>query len=427
MSGAVPKTRRGGSPFSRGAVLAVLLIGFCAFLAMLYFIAAGDTGEPNRTGAAHASSRGLNGYAGLVELLEADGIAVNRSREIGELDTSDLLILTPPRNTDAEGLSEVLKDREYVGPTMVILPKWIASQITGEISDEDRDRLQRDWVELLDVSRVAWTEELPEPFAFADALNDREGVDQPTWGGLGLTGSLPTASARYVEATPGFDPLIIDASGNMLAFHVVGEPGTEYYENAHWTLFVVEPDLVNNYGLSDPNRAAAAIALVQEAGYGDVERVTFDLTFNGYGNSMNLLMLAFQPPFLAATLCLILAMIIIGWRAFLRFGPNAVVGPEIAFGKRRLVANGAGLVVRAKRLGLLAEPYITLIERRLARSLGIAHPDPEAIDAALAVRLPGEEPYSLRAARLHNATKPAEILRAARALSELSSKLNSKR
>ena len=31
---------------------------------------------------------------------------------------------------------------------------------------------------------------------------------------------------------------------------------------------------------------------------------------------------------------------------------------DAAFGKRRLVTNGAGLIVRGNRLGLLADPYI---------------------------------------------------------------------
>ncbi|MEM7780873.1 MAG: DUF4350 domain-containing protein [Pseudomonadota bacterium] len=425
MSEFPPPSQR-ANPFSRGAVLGVVLVGFAAFLAMLYFIAAGDTGGPDQTGTAHANSRGLNGYAGLVQLLENEGIDVERSRDRAGLDTPDLLILTPPRNTEPEELAAVLDDRQYFGPTLVILPKWATGRVTGELSDEDRERVQRDWVELLGPGRASWTEDLPAPFNFSHELDSSGASELSRWGGLGLSGVLPTNTKLYVEPDPTFDPLIIDASGNMLAFNVIGLPGSDYYENSHWTMFVVEPDLLNNYGLADANRAAAALALVQEAGYGDVNNVTFDMSLHGFGETMNLLTLAFQPPFLAATLCLILALIIIGWRAFLRFGASAVSGPEIAFGKRRLVANGAGLIIRANRLGLLADPYIALHERRLARALGIAHPDADTIDKALAIRLPQEEPFSLRAARLHNAIKPLQILRAARDLSDLTAKLNTK-
>lgn len=423
MSAAVATSSRGASPFSRGAVFAVVAVGFAAFVSMLYFIGAGDTGGPGESGFAHASSRGLDGYAGLAQLLEAEGIEVEKSRRADGLDTTDLLILTPSRFTEAGELASLLNERQYLGPTMVVLPKWATGRITGDLSDEDEDRVRSDWVELIGAGRVDWTKDLPAPFTF-DLEMDSRGTGNPSrWGGLELSGRLPTSSKVYVEQGRGFDPLIIDDAGRMLAFHVVGLPGSDYYENAHWVTFVVEPDLMNNYGLSDGARAAAALALVREAGYGDMDAVTMDLSLHGLGGSTNLLTLAFQPPFLAATLCLIIALLIVGWRAFLRFGPTAVSGQEIAFGKQRLVSNGAGLIVRARRLGLLADPYVTLMERRLGKLLGIARPDPESIDHALAIRLPGEEPFSSRAERLKDATKPMEILRAARALNELTGKL----
>ena len=420
---AAAQTDRGASPFSRGGLLAVLVVGFAAFIAMLYFIGAGDTGGKDNSGVAHASARGLDGYAGLVELLKADGVDVTLSRDRDGLETLDLLILTPPRGSEPEELASLLRDRQYLGPTLVILPKWATGRVSGNISEEDRERVRRDWVELLGAGTLPWTNELGEPFDFEHKIQNYPNTAAVTWSGLDLAGSLPTQTTMYAEQAPGFEPLIVDQSGRMLAFHVMGAPGTDYYENAHWVTFVTEPDLVNNYGLSDARRAAAALALVREAGYGDQDRVTFDLALGGYGNSVNLLTLAFQPPFLAATLCMILAMVIVGWRAFLRFGPTAAPEQEIAFGKRRLVTNGAGLIVRARRLGLLAEPYIRLVERRLGRALGITRPDAAAIDHALAVRLPDEEPFSIRAARLHNADKPMEILRAAKALNELTGKL----
>jgi hypothetical protein len=148
------------------------------------------------------------------------------------------------------------------------------------------------------------------------------------------------------------------------------------------------------------------------------------MTLNGFGASENLLTLAFRPPFLAATLCLLLALLIIGWRAFMRFGPPAVAaGPNIAFGKRQLITNGAGMILRARRFALLAAPYAALSSRRIAERLGLSRPDPQAIDAALARRLPLEEPFTRRAARLEAAETPAEILAAAQALGELNTKL----
>lgn len=422
MSGMVIDNRR-ASPFSRATILGVILAGFIAFVAMLYFIGAGDTGDRGRTGAAHAASNGLNGFAGLVRLLENEDMEVTLSRTRADLDTTDLLILTPPEFSDPEEFGQILENRQYLGPTLVILPKWQATRPPTNIPDEVAEKFKDGWVQLGSAFPAEWTKDLPEPFGFELEIEQLGEDEAPYWSGLGIEGELPTKTIVYARENPLQSALITDAAGHILALNILGEEDSSYYNDAHWTIFVVDPDLMNNYGLADPQRAAAALALVREAGYNDFTPVTIDLTLHGFGGSTNLLTLAFQPPFLAATICLILAMLIIGWRAFLRFGASAAVGPEMAFGKKRLVTNGAGLIVRARRLGLLAEPYIALSGRKLARTLGLARFEPEAIDHALAVRLPEEEPYSLRAERLRKAHSPTEILRAAQALDELTRKL----
>lgn len=416
-------TRR-ASPFSRLTVLAVVFVGFLAFIALLYFLSAGDTGERKSTTAAHASATGLNGYAGFARLLEKEGFDVELSRTPSGLETTDLLVLTPPMNADAEEIGQIIANRDYLGPTLVILPKWQASGPPNNLQSESADKFKDGWVQLGGGIEQTWAEDLPGVFSLDQEVEVLDKDATLGWEGVETAGELPTRTIAYAEENALHSPLITDDAGHTLALSVLGEEGSDYYDDAHWTIFVVEPDLVNNYGLAKPENAEAALALVREAGYGgDYESVTIDMTLNGFGGADNLLTLAFRPPFLAATLCLILAMLIVGWRAFLRFGPAAVSGPEIAFGKKRLVSNGAGLIVRANRFGLLAAPYADLSARRLAQRLGLIKPDPEAIDAALAARLPDEEPYSLRAERLREAQSPTDILRAAQALRELEGKL----
>ncbi|MEL7198328.1 MAG: DUF4350 domain-containing protein [Pseudomonadota bacterium] len=413
------RSGRGKSPFSKATLLFVILVGFAAFLALLYFLSGGDDGQRDNNGAAHAASTGLNGYAGLVRLLDSEGYDVSTSRSPSGLETSDLLVLTPPSFMDPDDLADILSNREFLGPTLVVLPKWWANLPPRNLPDETADKFKRGWVQLGDGFPVSWSEELPAPFAFEHETEDLEKDEEPSWEGFGLSGELPTRTIAYVEANEAFDPLVTDAAGHVLAMNVLGEEGSDYYDNAQWTVFVLEPDLMNNYGLADENRAAAALALVQEAGYGPGTGVTFDLTLNGFGGTVNLLTLAFRPPFLAATLCLLLAIVIVGWRAFLRFGPAAASGPDIAFGKSRLVGNGASLIVRAGRLRLLAEPYATLSAARVAKAMGLAKSDPEAIDAAMQSRLPHEEPFTHRTAKLRNANSASEIVRAAKSLSGL--------
>jgi hypothetical protein len=411
--------------FSRGGALALIVGGTALFFALIWLIGAGaEFGGGGRNGQAHAAANGLNGYAGLVQLVEAEGYDVSRSRSPAALTTPDLLVLTPPPYFEAEEFAKLLKARELQGPTLVILPKWETYTPPRELPQEVRDKFKRGWVLLGGALAVDWTAELPAPYTIKHARAVLPDNRKPTWGGMGLKGTMPTHQILFAESSPAYKSLIIDASGRALAAKVNGydnEAG-EYIEP---TVFVTDADLMNNYGLSDGNRAAAAIALVNDLTYdGDIETVTFDLTQSGFGGQENLLTLAFRPPFLAATLCLLMALLIIGWRGFQRFGPPAAAaGPDIAFGKQRLIANGASLVLRARRFGLLAAPYAALSARRIAERLGLARADGAAIDAAMARRLPLEEPFTRRAARLEAATKPADILTAAKALDDLATKL----
>jgi hypothetical protein len=448
--------------FSRAGALALVAGGFALFLAVLYLMAAGEdfASETGRGGAAHAASNGLNGYAGLVRLVEAQGYDAERSRSPAGLETRGLLVLTPTTFGGAETLAEILKQRTYRGPTLVIMPKWWANPPPQTLPPAARDKFKRGWVVLGGALPAPWAEDLPAPFAFnhrssrgkgsPDAMmaspNTPPAPSPPPpppkpgrWSGFGLSGTLPAAPTLHAEVVGEHTKVITDPAGRVLAFAVnpaaaeaadaaADNPPVllEYARPPQPVIFLVEPDLANNYGLADPVRAAAAIALIDRlAKENDIDSVTFDMTLNGFGASENLLTLAFRPPFLAATLCLLVALLIVGWRAFLRFGPAAVAaGPDIAFGKRQLITNGAALILRARRFALLARPYAALSARRLAERLGLSRPDPEAIDAALARRLPDEEPYTNRAARLEAASKPADILAAAKALDDLNHKLS---
>ncbi|MFN4020186.1 MAG: DUF4350 domain-containing protein [Erythrobacter sp.] len=414
----------GNAAFSRGGALALVLGGFGLFLALIWLIGSGEGMDSGNNGEAHAAAKGLNGYAGLVRLAAANGYDVTRSRSPAGIETRGLLVLTPPLDADAEELGKLLQKRENIGPTLVILPKWSALRPPANLPSAAREKFKPGWVILGDPLAADWPTLLPAPYGFTHKLDTLDQKRRARWSGLGVTGILPTASVAHALTRDGQETLVSDAAGRVLALRLVGRQGTDVHDNAHWTVFLADPDLANNYGLADAQRAAVAMALINRAAYDGSRQVTFDLTLNGFGASENLLTLAFRPPFLAATLCLLLALLIIGWRAFKRFGAAAEGGPAIAFGKERLIANGAGLILRARRFHLLGAPYAALSARRLADRLGLARPDPQALDEALARRLPSEEPFSRRAARLEAAGKPADILAAAQALADLAAKLS---
>lgn len=450
--------------FSRLGAFALVAGGFALFLAMLWLMGAdADFGGERGRGQAHASSNGLNGYSGLVRLVEAQGYSVERSRNPEALKTRDLLVLTPGIYADAEEIGKILEERRFLGPTLVIMAKWWANQPGPTLPPKVQAKFKRGWVMINSAAPSEWPAELPAAYRFTHAVyppppdvaamivKPKAPAADPTkppaakptkpaaparWSGMGLAGTLPREVVLHADLEDGQEALITDAAGRVLAFGMnLGareevdtgdeEGETTFAPNLYPVIVLADPDLANNYGLADAKRAAAAIALVDELTVPeDIDHVTFDMTLNGFGASENLLTLAFRPPFLAATLSLLVALLIVGWRAFQRFGPAAASGgPDIAFGKRQLIMNGAGLIVRARRFRLLGAPYAALAARRLVERLGLARPDPQAIDAALARRLPSEEPFTRRAARMEEAVKPADILAAAQGLDDLATKL----
>jgi len=414
--------------FNPRVVLVMLLFGALAFLAMLWFIGSGQTGQQN-DGGTHAAAKGLTGFAGLAALIEAEGHAVTLSRNPGDLDDESLLILTPPSFTAAEELGEIIAARRYQGPTILVLPKWHATQVKANPTNGAKDG----WVTLGGSGPPGWTAELEGDLAL-NAKVDAISARGAHWRGVGMAGRLPDPRAVMALDEAKVVPLVRDVKGRVLAGYLsdgglypvlaeaagvpAGDP--DKLDSNRWNVLVVaEPDLLNNYGMADRGRAELAHELIDLAMEGEDLDVVFDLTLNGFGGARNLLTLAFAPPFLAATLCLILAMVVVAWRAFRRFGPPLAEARPLAFGKGRLVANSAAFIQRTGRLHLLARPYAELVAARIARLLGLRQADEGVIDALLARRAPDAMPFSAHMAALRSAKGKHETLRAARALAEL--------
>jgi hypothetical protein len=410
------------NPFSIGTVLALVLFGAGVFVALLWMIGA-DSGGSANNGGSHAGSKGLHGYAALASLLEKRGYQVSLSRNTARLDDPGLLILTPPQNAKGADIERIVAKRRWIGPTIVITPKWIAipAGSTGK----------RGWVSPVGTAAPEWK-------GFLDQVSVRIAPGTKRWSALGASGPLAEPRAVETGTGRGLEPLVADQNGNVLAAYLQDDgyyPALESIslekiwpvgdEDDLYPLVVVfEPDLLDNYGMARKENAVLADRLIAATLAGGPKVAMFDLTLNGLGRSANLLTLAFTPPYLAATLCLLIAALVLGWRAFLRFGPALAATRAIAFGKRPLVSNAAGLIRRTRRFHLVTQPYADAARERIARSLGLPRAaSPEAadteIDQALALRLPDSESFSALAARLRAERRPLAILRAAQALHSL--------
>ena len=405
--------------FSPRAALGLVAVGAVAFLVLLYAIGAGLTGGGNN-GGAHALSKGLTGYAGLASLLERTGAPVVRSRDPAALDDPGLLVLTPPHDTDDAELARIVEARRRIGPTLVVLPKWIAVPARGNAAKSG-------WVQLLGAEAPGWLDSLGEGLGAKAGQADLAHFDPGP-------GSAKLAAPKQVQyltiAEDAAFALVHDSSGHALAAYLNDdgdyplldrlagwEPPEKPDRELHPVVIVAEPDLLDNRGLANESTAFNALELVRVTRGRANGPVIFDVTLNGLGRARNLLTLAFTPPFLAATLALLLAALAVAWRGFVRFGPPRLAARAIAFGKTALVENSAGLIRRAGRIRLLGAPYAALVAHRTLRALGLPPgSDVAAIDAAQTRRgLPGAA-FSAEAAALAAARKPADLVRHAAAL-----------
>lgn len=433
MSATDPAAQQARPPFSPRAVLALVVLGGIVFLAMLWMIGTGLAAGSTNDGGAHAGGKGLNGYAALAGYLERRGMTVRRSRSEGALDDPGLLVLTPPQAADGAELALIVATRRMIGPTMVITPKWDAFALPAGTA-----KAKQGWVQIGGATSPQWRGFLDELSLTLAPLPPAPGP--ALWRDRESAGRLPDPAQVQSGSGAALVPLVVDArSGRVLAGWLAdggfypglvdatlegGDPGDGDDAGAYPVVVVFEPDLLDNYGFRDFGNARLAERLVRAATGGEPGPVIFDLTLNGLGRSANLLTLAFTPPFLAATLCLVIAGIAVAWRAFLRFGPPQTAGRAIAFGKRALVGNAAGLVLRSRRHHLIAAPYAEAVRARLVRELALprladAAATEAAIDRALAARQPGAIPFSAIAARLRAARRPHDLLGAARELHQL--------
>lgn len=431
---------RASGPFGARGGAVIALIGMVLFLVTLWAAGQSMDQPPTTTAGASARGRGFDGFAAMASFLEKRAFKVDALQNDGLLGEPGLLVLTPPHQTDLARMERMISTHRRHGPVLLILPKWKPS---GLIRQVPKGKYKGASVEQLDPTIPhwgGWHDELAldlYPLASSSSTG--------RWSGLGASGVLPEIEAVQSAQGKGLVALVTDSeSDRILAGYLedggdypalrdaagvyagAGESGTG--PDLYPMVLVFEPDLLNNYGFARAESSQLAEKLVRILLGRQDKRIIMDLMLNGYAQQQregpSLIKQAFKPPFLAATICLILAAMVLFWRALHRFGPPLLATRAIAFGKRALVANSAGLIQRARRLHLLGGPYADAVRERLARTLALPpRLDPsaaeQAIDRALQVRSPQAEPFSLVAARLRSARRPADLVAAARQLHAL--------
>ncbi len=385
-------------------VLAMIVVGAIAFGAVMVLSAYQPQLSEGEDGRAHALSRSAVGYAGLVRLLRETGVTAEPVRSRGRDDSRSLLIATPEPSADAEGFAKL----DSAAPRLVILPKWQVTPMplrSGWVRKEGLlppvalDRL------LGSLSAGAKVDQ-----AESDVSVELRGAAKSYFGrrfSVGPVDRLQTLSG------PKLFPLLTDANGRVVLARVSPpEAGRPIY-------VLSEPDLVSNHGLQSVERAIAADAMIQGLRSGDGP-VAFDTTLNGFEKGRSLLQLAFEPPFLAATLCALAAALLTGLQAAVRFGPARRPERALALGKRALADNAAGLIRLAGREHAMGGRYAALVRDKVARAVGaprdLADEQLETFLDRLAARAGVSGRISALTTAARQARDPAALLRAAQDL-----------
>ena len=381
------------SPFNPRSMLVVLAVGILSFAAMLVLGAYAPDLRSGKNGGAHALSNAATGFSGLVTLAEATGDNPVIVRTEQMYDSEDLVVLSP--ESGRANLDKLLAQRT-TKPTLIILPKW------NTTPDEDH----RGWVSakgLIDVD---------EP----------QGVLAPEWPttvkrfhSVGpLTVVPPAASGIHFRAPhalqtisgPRLTPLITDRQGHIVLAKLGDRP----------LYLLADPDLLSNQGIADAGQARAALASLDYLNSTDAESILFDVTLNGLGHSPSPLRLAFDPPFLATTLAILAALILVSIQALNRFGPVRRRVRALAFGKAALIDNAAALVRKAGRETGFGARYAAM---RRDRAIALFRVPGRLSDGAIddyLDRIDRSRLFSKLAATTGESHHPADLLAAARAL-----------
>ncbi len=364
--------RADANPFSATTIIWMIVAGLLAFAGFLFLTAYAPKWDRGSDGGTHVLSKSGVGFSGLYALEKdwnGDDVALIENKD--EWYTKGLLIVPIEETMAPEALEALVRVRQASqmegATTLYILPKW----------DTQPDPKRRGWVSHMGTTAgppsklikvLGEVEVLPGTTDKGERVTGLDGVDLPA-----------PPDIRYISK--GVTPILSDSKDRTIL-------GMIDNDDTPAAFILADPDLLANHGLKTRAGAAAAIAILQALrpdGEGDI---AFIARLAGGSDNRNLLQLMFEPPFLAFTITLIAAALLVGLHALGRFGPPAIEGRAIPFGKRALADNVATLITRAGREDRLGDRYVTVVRDAAGAALGAGALTPEALETWLGT-LPG--------------------------------------
>lgn len=398
--------------FDPRVMIAVILVGVIGFIAMWALIALGPQLSADNNGRGHAMARSVQGFAGIVDLAERSDMWVEVRRKVVEAqpladdEGRTLLVLTPDFDSDPQDLAGLI-EAHGDEPVLLVLPKWK----TGP------HKTQKGWSGS-GSAIPAPANLLPQGFADDGDRPRLEDIARPAPVVLAGTGfDRGPVTLRAGE----WQLIAIGRNTPMLA--LPGSDDAVLLRAARGDLYVLtDPDLINNFAFASRGGARTALAVMDAvAEDSNAGGIAFDVTLNGLGSGgSGFLRLAFVPPFIGITLCLIAAGILALWQAAVRFGPARVMGRVIPISKLALIESSAELVAQTQRESDAVVPWLRGQREAVARAL---HAPPglagEALDQWIdrrRAKKDGANGFAALARRLLLARSTTDMLGTAREL-----------
>ncbi|MBK8161295.1 MAG: hypothetical protein IPK59_21940 [Rhodospirillaceae bacterium] len=330
-------------------LLALIMVGLTAFIGFTYLMI---FGENLISAGSDTFSHSAIGHKAFQESLQRLGIPVSISRfqSLEKAGAATLLVLAEPDNLDhGTRPLDALKGEEIV---LVVLPKW-----QGRASISNPEWLRQ--TKLIDVGDV--TGILTRVVPGASLVRAKTGA--PYESGLGYT---PAVSQMQLMRSDALSPVVAYEQGMLIGEIRVGRAKV-------WLLS--DPDIIANAGIGKGDNAPFAVAMIRAllpAG----GSVMFDETIHGFEQPPNMLRMAFELPFLTATVAFAVATLTAILAGITRLGAPAPAAPPLAAGRETLLRNIAELLEYGRGAPAIMVRYPRLVVADVAQRLKV----PKALD-----------------------------------------------
>jgi hypothetical protein len=343
------------NPFNAKTIVWVVLAGIVAFAGFLVLTAYAPEMRSQGNGGGHAMSKSAIGFAGLYKLAEESGRPVDLARSKADWGRTGFMIVTIQPDSDPKLIAELRDTQRAVDDTstVYVLPKWTTQPLSRN----------RKWVQ---ATGTLESSDLKPILALFGSIQIGEVEKAGSVRGVPdeeMEGTVAPRPRKMHYIVGGLDPVLEDDEGHMVL-------GRRVHENGAADYVLADPDLLSNQGLKTLAGATAAMQIVDALRADDGDSVAFDMVLITGGDNRNLLRLMFEPPFRAFTLALLVAAILTGLHAMVRFGPPVTEGRAIPFGKRALADNAALLISRAGREDRLGDRYVSVVRDAAGSALG---------------------------------------------------------